>query len=72
MLITGNRNADDPKSLETTIRTRNDERCLPVLTFADADRIFHEREYAGSVVERLLDVLLDLDELLGTGRLYLP
>lgn len=71
-LITGNRNAEGLESLEVTIRQHNDEQCLPVLTLADQDRIVRDRPYAETVVERLLGVLFDLDNLRGTGRLYLP
>jgi hypothetical protein len=72
LLITGNRNAEGPESLEMTIRQRNKADCLPVLTLADPDRIQRERAYAESVVERLFDVLIDVDGLRGTGRLFLP
>jgi hypothetical protein len=71
-LITGNRNAEGPESLEVTIRQHNHEQCLPVLTLADPDRIIRDRLYAERVVERLLGVLFDLQNLRGTGRLYLP
>ena len=72
VLLTGNRNAEGPQSLEITIRQRNQPNCLPVLTLADPDRILRDRSYAESVVERLFDVLVDLDALRGAGRLYLP
>ena len=72
LLITGNRDAEGPESLEATIRRHNAERCLPVLTLADQDRILRDSLYAETVVERLLEVLFDLDNLRGTGRLYLP
>lgn len=72
VLITGNRNADDPASLEVTIRQHNDAECLPVLTLADPERIARDRSHAESVVERMLEVLIDLDAVRGTGRLYLP
>lgn len=72
VLITGNRNAEGPESLEVTIRQHNDERCLPVLTLADPDRIIRDRPYTEMVVERLLGILFDLKNLRGTGRLYLP
>jgi len=72
VLITGNRNADDPASLEVTIRQYNDAECVPVLTLADPERIARDRPYAESVVESLLEVLIDLDAVRGTGRLYLP
>ena len=72
VLITGNRNAESPESLEVTIRELNNDRCLPVLTLADQDRVLRDRSYAGAVAERLLEILFDLDNLRGSGRLYLP
>ena len=39
---------------------------------ADADRIQGERKYAETVVERIFEILLDLENLRGTGRLDLP
>ncbi len=39
LLITRNRNAGGPDSLEATIRTRNTPEHLPVFTLARADRI---------------------------------
>ena len=57
ILITANRNQESPDSLETTIRNRNQPDCLPVLTFADSDRVARDRQYAEAVVERLLDTL---------------
>jgi hypothetical protein len=72
VLITANRNTEGPHSLEITIRQHNNDQCLPVLTLADQDRILRDRRYAGKVVERLLEILFDLDNLRGSGRLYRP
>jgi hypothetical protein len=72
ILITANRNADDPDSLETTIRTRNTPDSLPVFTIADPDQVLHSRAYAERVVQQLLEYLIDIDNYRGTGRLYLP
>lgn len=72
ILITANRNADGPNSLEVTLRTRNTADSLPVFTVADAERILHSRDYAERVAARMLDNLLNIDRLRGTGRLYLP
>jgi hypothetical protein len=72
VLITANRNEDDPESLGTTIRQRNRPECLPVLTLADPLRVAHDRQYAEAVVERLLDILGNIDVYRGTGRLFLP
>ena len=72
LLITGNQNAEGPESLEVTILQRNTAKSLPVLTLADPERVGHDASYAQAVVERLFDVLIDVEVLRGTGRLYLP
>jgi hypothetical protein len=71
-LITSNRNDDGPDSLETTIRAHGAVDSLPVFTIGDADRTLSDREYSDAVIWALIDYLLRLDGLLGTGRLYLP
>jgi hypothetical protein len=72
LLVTNNRNAEALDSLETTIRQHNLPSSLPVLTVADAEQLRHSREYADRVIEKLLDVLMRVEALRGTGRLYLP
>src|SRR2546421_564106 len=72
ILLTANRNADGPDSLKETIRTCNPPQSLPVFTIADAQELLESRAYAERVVESFLDYLLDLDNVRGTGRLYLP
>ncbi len=72
VLITNNRNAIGPKSLERVIRAENTAHSLPVFTLADPDRLSMDRDYAESTAVSLLENLYRLDKLLGTGRLYLP
>lgn len=72
VLITANRSADDPDSLEAVIRDENLPNSLPVVTLASADRILHDRLYAEKVAERLLDYLMRINECRGVGRLYVP
>jgi len=72
ILITINRNADGPDSLEATIRGQNTSTSLPVMTLANPTRFLQERDYAERVVEQLLVYLLDIDSYRGAGRLYLP
>ena len=67
VLITGNRTAKGPDSLEFTIRHRNRPDCLPVLKLADSKRIARDRWYAEAVVERLFDILGDIEIHRGTG-----
>ncbi|MBI2877450.1 MAG: ACP S-malonyltransferase [Candidatus Tectomicrobia bacterium] len=72
VLITGNRNAAGPNSLEGAILRFNDSSSLPVLTIGDPLRILSSCDYAQRVATRLLEYLVDLENIRGTGRLYLP
>jgi hypothetical protein len=71
-LLTANRNRKSDDSLEATIRREGTDQSLPVFTFADADRIYRSTPYLDEVVETLLDYLLRIDDMRGTGRLFLP
>jgi hypothetical protein len=72
ILITGNRNEAEPASLEATIQAANTPISLPVLTISEPQRILSSRAYAQQVVERLVEYLIDVENLRRTGRLYLP
>jgi hypothetical protein len=72
ILITNNRNSDSPDSLEATIRRYNTAHSLPVFTIADLDKFRMNRSYAERVLERLLEYLLEIEGVRGTGRLFLP
>ena len=71
-LLTNNRNDDGPDSLETTIRNYNTPQSLPVFTIGDAERLRNDRAYSDRVIWGLLDYLVEIDNILGTGRLFLP
>jgi hypothetical protein len=72
MLITDNRNRDTPDSLEAAIRDFITPESLPVFTIGDLDRFGDDRDYVERIVRTLYDYLLRIDEVRGTGRLYLP
>lgn len=72
ILITGNRNKAGPEALEAVIARDNTPTSLPVLTIGSPPRVLSSRAYADSVAVRLLEVLLDMEQYRGTGRLYLP
>jgi hypothetical protein len=72
MLITDNRNLDSEESLEATIRRNNTPAALPVFTIADMSGFRTDNSYVERVVEALFDYLLRIDDVRGTGRLYLP
>jgi hypothetical protein len=58
--------------LEATIRRNNTPVSLPVFTIADMNQFRSNSSYVDRVVEALYDYLLRLDEVRGTGRLYIP
>jgi hypothetical protein len=72
VLITANRNYKGSDSLEATLRSHNGPTSLPVFTIADIDKLNNNRSYADLVAETMLDYLQRIEELRGTGRLFLP
>ena len=44
---------------------------LPVLTIGSLDR-FSDREYREQCAVRLVDILLDLENYRGVGRIFIP
>ncbi len=43
-----------------------------MITIARSDRVLRDRLYAEAVAARLLDYLMRIDEVRGTGRIYVP
>ncbi len=72
VLITANRNADGPDSLERTMQGLNTPASLPIVTLANVERIRRDGQYAEQVADQLLDLLFDIDNLRGSGRLFVP
>jgi len=71
LLLTDNRNLDDADSLEQTIRDENTASSFPVITIGNVERLV-ERRYREACVERLLEIIVYLDDYLGVGRLFIP
>jgi hypothetical protein len=72
VLFTANRNDEGPESLEAVIRRNNELSSLPVITLSNPKRLPRDRRYANRVAQRLLDILKNLNNYRGTGRLYVP
>jgi hypothetical protein len=71
-LFTDNRTQSTDGSLGRIIADEGTRTSLPVFTIGDKHRFHNEREYAQEVVDRMLDYLFTPDNILGTGRLFLP
>lgn len=75
VLITDNRNHDDPDSLEATLRDSVQWDSLPVLTVSDKDALRYNPTYAEQIALDLLEALSDIkdfDRYRGAGRVFLP
>lgn len=71
LLLTANRNAKGEDSLEQTIREEGTATSLPVITIGSLDRLI-EREYREQCSARLAEIVLYIENYLGTSRLFIP
>ena len=71
ILLTGNRNKDGEDSLEQTIRNENTPNSLPVITIGIVDRL-EESAYREQCAEKLVEIIFDIENYLGVGRIYIP
>lgn len=72
ILLTANRSMKGKESLEQVLREENGLDSLPVITIGDADRFLADRAYRNRCVDRILEILLNVENFIGAGRLFLP
>lgn len=72
ILMTANRSMKGEDSLEQVLREENTSNSLPIITIGSVDRLLDERDYRNRCVDRLLEILLDIENYLGVGRLFIP
>ncbi|MBW4682042.1 MAG: DUF5615 family PIN-like protein [Microcoleus vaginatus WJT46-NPBG5] len=72
ILLTANRSMKDKDSLEQVMREENTPTSLPVLTIGNADRLLNESEYRERCVERLIQIVLDIDDYRASRRIFIP
>lgn len=72
VLVTANRRMVGDDSLEQVLREENTVESLPVLTLSNADKFKNDSAYRDRCVDRIVDILLDLENLLGSKRLFVP
>ena len=70
-LLTANRNDEGDDSLERAMQEENSPTALPVITIGRPKKI-REQEYAKKCADRLLEIVVDSEKYLGTGRQYAP
>ncbi|WP_448572360.1 ACP S-malonyltransferase [Trichothermofontia sp.] len=72
VLLTANRSMKGKNSLEQVMREENTSTSLPVVTIGDADRVLTEPDYRNRCVDRLIEIVFDIDDYRGTMRLFIP
>ncbi len=71
ILLTNNRSMKDKDSLEQTIREENKSDSLPILTFSNRDRLANVG-YREQCADRLVEIISELENYLGIGRVFIP
>lgn len=71
MILTANRNMKGEDSLEQVIREENTGTSFPVITIGDLDRL-DEFGYREQCVDHLIEIVLDIENYMGVGRLFIP
>jgi hypothetical protein len=71
LLLTDNRSMKGEDSLEQTLREENTPTSLPILTIGSVNRL-DERTYREECAERLVEIVLDLENYLGASRIFIP
>ncbi|MDM8540586.1 hypothetical protein QUF90_05815 [Desulfococcaceae bacterium HSG9] len=71
LLLTDNRSDNEKDSLEQTIREENTLNSLPVLTVGRLSRM-KERYYRERCAEKIAEIVSDIKNYQGTGRIFIP
>lgn len=72
ILITANRSMKGKDSLEQVMREENTPTSLPVVTIGNIDRLMTEPEYRERCVDRLVDIVVDIEDYQGARRIFIP
>ena len=72
LLLTANRSMKGTNSLEQVMREENTPTSLPVITRGNINRLLAEPEYRERCVNRLVDIVVDIEDYRGTRRIFIP
>jgi adenylosuccinate lyase len=71
IILTANRNMKGDDSLEQVIRENSTLTSLPIVTIGNKERL-DEQNYRERCASRLVEILFDIDNYTGVGRIYIP
>jgi hypothetical protein len=72
ILLTANWNMKGEDSLEQVLREENTSDSLPIVTIANLDRFSKEPNYRSRCADRIIDIVLNIEDYMGSGRIYIP
>lgn len=72
ILLTANRSMKGKNSLEQVMREENTSMSLPIITIGDTDRVLCDSNYRNRCVDRLIEIVFDIDDYRGSRRLFIP
>jgi hypothetical protein len=72
ILLTANRKMRGKDALERVLPEENTSNSLPVVTIGNADRVLDDRDYRNQCVDRFLEIVIDIENYMGVGRLFIP
>lgn len=72
ILLTANRSMKGEESLEQVLREENTAGSLPVATIGDAKRLLTDRTYRNLAADRIIEIALDIETWMGSGRVFVP
>jgi len=72
ILLTANRSMKDEDSLEQVMREESTSRSLPVVTIGNADRVLNDSIYRERCVDRLVEIVIYINNYMGARRVFIP
>lgn len=72
ILLTANRNMKGDDSLEQTLRENNTANSLPIVTISSLDRFRNESNYRSQCADRIIEIMLNIENYKGVGRIFIP
>jgi predicted nuclease of predicted toxin-antitoxin system len=72
ILLTANRSMKGKNSLEQVMREENTAISLPVVTIGNIDRLLAETNYRERCVNRLVEIVVDIEAFRGSRRIFIP
>ncbi len=72
ILLTANRSMKGKDSLEQVMREENTPTSLPVITIGNIDRLLAEPGYRDRCINRLVDIIVEIEDYRGARRIFIP